>query len=163
MRNKQTLFCASPLPLLWYFSNFLEILAFLLIILLVIIFVVRIIRNKIEKRAVLDKTNKSFLLWFCASILFLVTAPSFSSKLYSIRLVCLATILFIVFYIAKKFKLFKVHVIYIVLTSVLLIGSIVISGLKIKKVYFGPAPDLINLENPPGIIDLGGCSDFSWY
>jgi len=169
MKNTKTFFCAAPLPFLWYFNNFVAITAFLLMVLLVMILIIRTVRNKIKKKTLCDKTNKTFILWIGASVLFLV-AFVFSFAFYPISLICLATILLIVFSIAKKLKLFKIRIIYLLITFILLFGSIVISGLKIKEIYFKPEILQINSQNlsndgmPIGTIyNLSGCSGFSLY
>jgi hypothetical protein len=175
MKNTKTLFCAAPLPLLRIFTNWLAVIVFLLIIILLITLTIHFFRNKVKRKVSWGKMSQTIILWIGASILYLIifsclALPSLYHDFYPISLICLAIILFTVFYFARKFKLFKIRKIYTVITFILLIGSIVILGLKIKEFYFKPEipqsnlQNLLNGEMPIGTIDdLSGCSGFSLY
>lgn len=136
IKNKK-IYCITPLPLLWYFNNFLAIGAFLVSIILIIFFIIRSLRNKIKKQIIFDKKAKVYCLWLVTTVTFLISFVFSSSDyyLYVISLLVLTLFLLINLSIAKKYSLFKVKNSYWIVVIIFFIGISIVSFINILKGY----------------------------
>jgi len=130
-------YCLAPAPLLFIFTNFFAIGAILFLIFLLFFLLIRSLIKKRRGLIVFDNIFKTICLFLITILIFLITFGYFYTDLhlYVISLLVMTIFLVVTLFLGKKFSLFRVRNIYLILAFVSLVLFITLSFINIFNAY----------------------------